>query len=177
MENGRSPDKVMLLLLLLACFFLYYLRLGGKHEPNDATHVDCALRETEEEIGIPRDRIVVWGETSALRFSKALSIVPVIGSMTNYDSSQLKVNSDEVERVFTVPITELCERRKHTQFRPTGWRHSTRPIARKSYSMPVFTVREERIWGITAVMTHMFLHSLLPDQSYHSQVPYVPTFK
>lgn len=114
-----------------------------------------------------------------MRLSKPLSIMPVIGSISNYDCAQLKVNKDEVERVFAVSIKELCEQKKHTQFRP--WVDSNKKIAgftsNKSYSVPVFTVREERIWGITAMMTHLFLHSLLPDESYHHQIPYIPTFK
>lgn len=160
-------------------FLVVGIWLGGKREPNDSSYIDCALRETEEEIGIPRKSVTIWGETSLMHISKPLSIMPVIGSISNYDSTQLKVNKDEVERVFAVSITELCEQKKHTQFRP--WIETNKKIGRftsnKSYSVPVFTVRDERIWGITAMMTHLFLHSLLPAESYHHQIPYIPMFK
>lgn len=161
------------------CFYFPCLRigLGGKREPNDSSFIDCALRETEEEIGIARDHIMIWGETSLMRFTKRLSIMPVIGSIANYDCGQLKVNSDEVERVFTVSLRELCQQKKHTQFRAPDSRESSRFAMKASYSLPVFNVTEERIWGYTAMMTHFFLKSLLPAKSYNSQIPYVSKLK
>lgn len=103
--------------------------------------------------------------------------MPVIGSIANYDCGQLKVNSDEVERVFIVSLRELCEQKKHTQFRAPDSQQTSRFAMKTSYSLPVFTVSEERIWGYTAMMTHFFMKSLLPAKSYNSQIPYIATFK
>lgn len=62
------------------------------------------MRETEEEIGIGRDRIELWGETSLVYLRETTAIMPVIGMIHDYNTELLKINDDEVERVFTVPI-------------------------------------------------------------------------
>lgn len=149
-------------------------------EEHDTSYVDCALRETEEEIGINRDRITLWGQTSLVHLRNAPAIMPVIGMINNYRADLLKINSQEVERVFTVPISELCQNRKHTQFRmiPRNIRdRSGSGTLTASYSIPVYTVEEARIWGITAIITHLFLQSLLPADIYDRQIPYISKYK
>lgn len=145
-------------------FIHFYAIAGGIRDDSDTSFVECALRETEEEIGLSRERINIWGETHFFYPRDGPAIMPVIGCIDNYDPSQLKINEDEVERVFTVSVNELCLNKKHTQFR-TG------------YSLPVFTSGSERIWGITAIITNLFLHSLLPRGLYKSHTLFVPHYK
>lgn len=78
--------------------------LGGILDECDASYTDCALRETEEEIGIGRERVEVWGETALVHLRETTAIMPVIGMIHDYNTELLKINDDEVERVFTVPI-------------------------------------------------------------------------
>lgn len=124
---------------------------GGRRDPHDACNVDCALRETEEEIGLPRDRIKVWGEAKELHLPRTSSIVPVVGVIPDFHISELHLNMEEVEEAFIVPLNSLImpKATRHTQFR-------------SGYSGPVFAVDHYRIWGITGYLTHLFLHSLLP---------------
>lgn len=143
------------------------------------------MRETEEEIGIGRDRIELWGEASLVQLRETTAITPVIGMIHDYNTELLKINHDEVERVFTVPIIDLCRMKRHTQFRAvpgsvqktknTGTTNSA--FSPNSFSMPVYTVDEARIWGITAIITHLFLQSLLPPQLYNRQIPYISKYK
>lgn len=167
----------------MKCIFLFHTHanLGGILEECDTSYIDCALRETEEEIGISRDRITLWGQTSLVHLRTAPAIMPVIGMIQDYRSELLKINSQEVERVFTVPISELCRQKKHTQFRmiPRNVRDTsgTSSTLTASYSIPLYNVKEARIWGITAIITHLFLQSLLPPDMYIRQVPYISKYK
>ncbi|XP_017055460.1 nucleoside diphosphate-linked moiety X motif 8 [Drosophila ficusphila] len=124
---------------------------GGRRDDQDASYVDCALRETEEEIGLPRSRIQVWGEANQLVLPRTSSIVPVVGVVHDFSISELRINWEEVEEAFSVPLQALMvpHATRHTQFR-------------SGYSGPVFVVDRHRIWGITGYLTHLFLHCLLP---------------
>lgn len=159
---------------IVLCLFIHS---GGMSEECDASYEDCALRETEEEIGIDRDRIDVWGDASLLHMihlRNSIAIMPVIGSIHNYNENLLKINCDEVERVFTVPIIDLCRMKRHTQYRNASAKSGAAPY---SFSMPVYTVDEARIWGITSIITHLFLQSLLPVQLYDKKIPYISKYK
>lgn len=147
---------------------MYWYFAGGIKDPDDATFVDCALRETEEEIGIARNTIDVWGEGQLVRPRNGPAIMPVVGYVRDYKESNLRLNANEVEKAFTVPIQCLSSLacRKHTQFRTD-----------KGYTIPVYTCGEQRIWGITAVITNLFLHSLLPADVYDGSVRFVRSYK
>lgn len=149
-------------------------------EEHDESYIDCALRETEEEIGIGRDRIKIWGPTHLVHLRSAPAIMPVIGVIRDYNKNLLKLNDHEVERVFTVPLSELAAQKRHTQFRmiPRNLSHSSdHTITTAAYSLPVYTVNEARIWGITAMITHLFLQSLLSAQLYDKRIPFIKRYK
>ncbi|KAH8291579.1 hypothetical protein KR018_001256, partial [Drosophila ironensis] len=124
---------------------------GGKRDEEDDTYAECALRETEEEIGLPARRIELWGEGKELHLPRTSSIVPVVGVVPDFHISELQLNPEEVEEAFAVPLNALIlpTAARHTQFR-------------SGYSGPVFVVEHYRIWGITGYLTQLFLHSLLP---------------
>lgn len=110
--------------------------------------------------------IDVWGEGQLIYPRVGPAIMPVVGYIHNFKRSNLRLNSNEVEKVFTVPLKQLCsvKCKKHTQFR-TG------------YSIPVYTCGEERVWGITAVITNLFLYSLMPKNVYTSKVGFVNSYR
>jgi len=74
---------------------------GGRLDDQDTSYVDCALRETEEEIGLPRHRIQVWGEANQLILPRTSSIVPVVGVVPDFSISELRLNWAEVEEAFS----------------------------------------------------------------------------
>lgn len=123
---------------------------GGIKEDNE-DFIKCALRETEEEIGLTSERINLWGIGGRIIPPSSAAIVPVIGVVNNFQHRELKVNNAEVEEAFTVPINYLnrCEVMRYTQFK-------------SGYSSPVFLLHKGRIWGITGYLTYIFLKSFLP---------------
>src|SRR5256714_14348052 len=52
---------------------------GGRVEEADADTVAAALRETEEEIGLPRDRVSVVGRLDNYVTGTGIEIAPVVG--------------------------------------------------------------------------------------------------
>ena len=75
---------------------------GGVMEPGE-TPLQCAVRETEEEIGIPIDKIRVIGQFDSIYEVRNITMHTIIGVIEQEDLQLLNPNPDEVAKVFTVP--------------------------------------------------------------------------
>ncbi|MCR9221972.1 MAG: CoA pyrophosphatase [Alphaproteobacteria bacterium] len=125
---------------------------GGRIDPGDADAVDAALRETEEEVGVSRDRVEVIGRLDPYITRTGFSVTPVVGFVRPPIAPE--PDPFEVAEVFETPLAFLLDRRNHQ-------RHSRiydgRP--RHFYAMPY-----ERfyIWGATAGMLVNLVDVLAP---------------
>ncbi|XP_059048732.1 nudix hydrolase 3 isoform X2 [Achroia grisella] len=127
---------------------------GGKLDNNETVY-EAAVRETEEEIGINCSEIDIWGKMPQVQGREgAILITPVVGLIKDFDVKKLHRNPDEVEEIFTVPISDLCDRNSHGNFEFNN------------FFLPVYLHKKHKIWGITGLITHMFLQSLLPEKLY-----------
>lgn len=138
---------------------------GGMQDTKDKHLEETALRETEEELGIERKNIRIWGSGKLIVTRGEMCVLPVIGQIkSEVDLDSLIVNRDEVVEVFSVSLEDLCNSRNigYTQFRNT-------------YSVPVFMGGPRRIWGLTALITYAFLKSLLPTSAYSHRIRYIPS--
>ncbi len=119
---------------------------GGKSDPEDANPVATALRETEEEIGLPRERIQVIGSLPIYTTGSAFIVTPVVGLVQ--PGFSLQPNEHEVADVFEVPLQFLMN--------PAHHRHHEVHFdgeSRRWLSMPYQDGGTERfIWGATAGM-------------------------
>jgi len=156
---------------------------GGVSDPEDADSIATALRETEEELNIPKDRIEIWSTLMTMPTASSLmGVVPVLGLIKEpLDPDALVVNRDEVEKAFTISLEHLCDKANwgHTQFHkglgmpiyknmkvyhPPG--EYTKPDAlsssedEESGNQPI--IQDVRLWGLTAILTHIVLEALLP---------------
>ena len=121
---------------------------GGMWEPGDENDVATALRETCEEIYIPVGSIQVLGQHQAVPDrTKTIKVTPVIGFIGNVNVNTMKFNSDEVAKVFTVPISYLMDPTNQTfeTFRGTPMR------------IPSWTIDQDKIWGLSAYLIWHFL--------------------
>ena len=115
---------------------------GGRVEPGDVDVDAAALRETEEEIGLPRDRVTVLGRLAQYETVTGYRVTPVVGWVEPPFS--IKPDPVEVADVFEVPLAFLLEpENQKRHFRMLG------EIRRDYFAIPY---RERYIWGATAAM-------------------------
>jgi 8-oxo-dGTP pyrophosphatase MutT (NUDIX family) len=123
---------------------------GGGMEPEDADAVAAALRETEEEIGLARDRIEILGRLDLYVTGTGFEVTPVVGLIR----PPFPVTPDpfEVAEIFEVPLDFLVDpanRERHSREFNGRTRHF--------YALPY---RERFIWGATAGMLVNLAHVL-----------------
>jgi 8-oxo-dGTP pyrophosphatase MutT (NUDIX family) len=123
---------------------------GGKMEPDDATPLDCALREAHEEIGLEGSRVEPLGYLDSYRTGTGFIISPVVAFVTPGFEPVLDVR--EVLEVFEVPLAFLMNPINH-QKDSREWRGRQRSF----YAMPY---EGRYIWGATAGMLKNLHHRI-----------------
>ena len=125
---------------------------GGKFEEHDGSLEQTALRELEEEIGVPRQSVEIVGELRAYgTLSSRFGIVPFVGVLE--EPAQYEADPSEVERVLEVSIEELLDDGVHREER-WGIGPADRPVH-------FFELEDETVWGATAGILHGFLEALV----------------
>ncbi|KAL7071420.1 hypothetical protein ACQ4LE_009300 [Meloidogyne hapla] len=154
---------------------------GGATEPGESLE-EAALREVEEEVGLGREYLDVWGELPPILLRNSSGeTTPFVASLVGVSSitsltSKLILQQDEVQGVFLVSLAELLAQRRFTTFRTNTPLCDGLPFY---YKLPVFVVEnviplipsntEERapkrrtIWGITAITLHEALNCIFPQ--------------
>ncbi|MEO8741244.1 MAG: CoA pyrophosphatase [Casimicrobiaceae bacterium] len=115
---------------------------GGRVELEDADVGIAALRETEEEVGLPRARVTLLGRLADYETVTGYRVTPVVG----WVEPPFSVTPDPVEvaDVFEVPLAFLLDPANvQKQFRMIG------ECRRDFYAIPY---GERYIWGATAAM-------------------------
>ncbi|MBQ9618112.1 MAG: CoA pyrophosphatase, partial [Oscillibacter sp.] len=79
---------------------------GGRMEPGE-TPLECALRETEEELSIPRACVTPLGELDFLCNQRGFLLHPVAGYVSAEGLRHLQASPAEVSETFTVPVSYL----------------------------------------------------------------------
>jgi 8-oxo-dGTP pyrophosphatase MutT (NUDIX family) len=113
---------------------------GGKIDATDASPVDAALREAEEEVGLTREFVEPIGYLDLYGTAFGFRILPTVARVR--PGFKLKLNASEVDDAFEVPLAFLMNPENHQI-------HSKefRGMERSYYAMPF---AERYIWGATA---------------------------
>jgi 8-oxo-dGTP pyrophosphatase MutT (NUDIX family) len=115
---------------------------GGRIDAGDRDAVDAALREAEEEIGLPRAEVEVIGSCSPYRTVTGFEVTPVIGVVP--PGLSLVPHAAEVEAIFEAPLAYLLDP-QHQIVRTVDWRGRARCYYEIQW-------QDRRIWGATAAM-------------------------
>ncbi|KQM56556.1 NUDIX domain-containing protein [Sphingomonas faeni] len=114
---------------------------GGRIDPGEDV-VTAALREAEEEIALPRDKVRVIGEADSYRTVTGFQVTPVIGIIP--PDLVFTPSEAEVASVFEVPLAFLLDEANHVEA-TLEWQGHDRHYYEIMWN-------ERRIWGATAAM-------------------------
>jgi 8-oxo-dGTP pyrophosphatase MutT (NUDIX family) len=116
---------------------------GGRYHADDKTLIRTALREMEEEIGLPPDAVEVAGFLDSHEtLNTGFAILPVVGFLgTDF---MLSINPQEVAEVFEAPLAYILDPKNHV--RRSVEREG---VMREFYAIDYGT---HTIWGATAAM-------------------------
>ncbi len=123
---------------------------GGRVEPEDPSHAQAALREAFEEIGLPRECVVILGELATYETVTGFRVTPIVG----WVEPPFTVVPDPVEvaEVFEVPLAFLLE--------PVNWQRHFRMLGALRRDFWAIPYGERYIWGATAAMLLIFDRTL-----------------
>ena len=80
---------------------------GGRCDEKDKNSKETAIRETIEELGIPKEKIEVAGKLGILVNPSGMILEVYIGFVDLENREDIKYNRDEVERVILAPLLVL----------------------------------------------------------------------
>ena len=119
---------------------------GGMSDPGDPTAIDTALRETDEELGIPPSFISILGTIDDIRIPTGFVVTPVIGYIASLPP--FRINADEVAEAFQIPFSVF--------FNPSVRRSELRELRGMKRQVYYYDVWKEPVWGATAAIIKQF---------------------
>lgn len=131
---------------------------GGMKEESDEDYVRTALRETEEEIGVPSISIDILGALSKILIPVSnFCVYPFVGWINEVPS--FSPDESEVQYLICPTLSSLCnpENKKTGHFLRKG----------KPVLTPYFDTESEIIWGATAMILSEFIDLLDCWQANH----------
>ena len=143
---------------------------GGKVEIEDINPEQTAKRETCEELGLSINEITILGQLPKFIATLGMIIYPFVGKIDSIDD--LKLNFDEVESIFTVPLewfknnqplhaTMQVGHKPDNDFpynllpnRPKDWQK------RSEHLVYFYQYNNYIIWGLTAQIIKQFINTI-----------------
>ena len=144
---------------------------GGRMEPGESI-VQCALRETHEELAIPPEEITVLGTPDFICNQAGFLLRPVLGLVSAAGFDVMTPAPGEVSEVFTVPLSFFRDTP------PQAWAYDLLPQVSADFpyeavgiprdyrwnrgrvEIPIWYWQGHAIWGMTARLTQDLTRTL-----------------
>ena len=132
---------------------------GGRSEKGE-DHIQTAIREAEEEIGVNRNHFEVLGTLSPFHVIPSHYLVtPVVARWTSVALPVFKMEEKEVAGILNASLSELLKPNaiQYTELNVRGYR----------INAPHFNLEGEVVWGATAMMLNelRMVCNAIPDFS------------
>lgn len=120
---------------------------GGKIDPEDAHPLAAALREADEEVGIPPSVVEVFGFLEPVHTNRMdVVVAPVVGRLPS--STELVPDPAEVESILLPPLAHFLD---EDRWRTEQW---------SGHELWFIDVEGEVLWGASARMMRSLLEVL-----------------
>ena len=130
---------------------------GGRVHPEDRSRVDTALREAEEEVGLPRAMVDVIGTLGVHQGGLGFSVTPVVGLVD--PSAPLVPCPREVAEIFEAPLSFVADLANHVT--------EEREHKGVRYNMFAAPYGRYHSWGLTAGILRTLAETLQdPDERF-----------
>ena len=120
---------------------------GGMVDDCDESSNATALREVEEEIGIPSSAITILGQLDDIHIPSGFVVTPIVGYIISLTA--LKTSPDEVAEVLIIPLEKF--------FDPSLRRTEMRELKGVVRQVYIYDVWKEPVWGATAHIIKQFV--------------------
>lgn len=123
---------------------------GGSVDGSDKDIIATALREAEEEVGLPPDRVDILGVFDDAWTPSGFAITPVVGYTGGFPA--LLPSKDEVEEILEIPVSFFLD--SHNE--------RVKKMRRRGKEVDVYFYKygETEVWGATASLLRSFLRAL-----------------
>ncbi|PLX80522.1 MAG: CoA pyrophosphatase [Desulfuromonas sp.] len=120
---------------------------GGAVHAEDASLAATALRENEEEVGVPVEKVQLLGRLDDFYSVHGYHVVPFVGIFP--PSPRFRVNRDEIAELIEAPLADCAEPER---WRRENWRHRGRVE-----EVFFLQVAGNEVWGLTAAILRQFM--------------------
>lgn len=141
---------------------------GGNMEEGELP-LECAVRETHEEIGVPINDIHIISELNYINSYSNFTMYSFLGQIDEDVLAESKFSEAEVKELFTVPLQFFIDND------PYVYKYDLRPDVKEDFpykeyginesynwrkgtsTVPFYTYNDRVIWGLTARLTQDFI--------------------
>ena len=120
---------------------------GGKADESDPSLFGTALRESNEEMNLDSKDVTKLGKLNYLISRHKIEVNPFVASI---DQPQTLKPNEEIQEIFTVPLDFLLD--------PANIKRETIERQGGVWQVPTWTIKDQKIWGLTAMITVNFLN-------------------